>query len=776
LIVTPFIVLAPLAGWIGDRFPKSTIIRFSSVFQLAVFLLLLLAVSMHHIYFAVGAFFLLAIQSAILSPAKVGVIKELVGKRKLGYASGMLEMFTILGILGGTIIMSKWYAARQGDGMDAWAALQVPIYVLLACTPISMLGAFGVERTYAKGARPFKPGILVEHFGQVWSVLKRRPLRLSTLAVTYFWTFGGFIQLLSVQIAREHSGEVGIGDDLANMMLVAGFGIALGSIIASLVSKRKIELGLVPVGGCIMAVSCLLMAMSTVLGVWFMIWMFISGLGAALFLVPVNAYLQDACEESERGNVIAANNLLNCFGGIVAVGVQLVLNKYFGFSVAAQFVVIAVTSLAATCYAARLLPQDVVRFVMLMLVRVVYRIRSENDMNVPKEGGVLLVPNHVSYIDAFIISAACPRPVRFLMFDEYFSKGWMMWFLKLFNTVPISRTRAKEAIMVAADAVAAGNVVCIFPEGQLTRTGSVNEIKRGFEMIARKSKCPVQPVYMDGLWGSIFSFERGKFLRKLPYRLQYGVTVVFGEPIEAKQATYETVRHSMLVLGAEAMAMRNSVLGAAKLGKRLACLVEGNPAPLTEAHHRFVKMSKDEQKEVVLNALQLADGPAVGRGKTIVVDASELGDLGPVLLHALPLLNKNKIVLVDDKVEDKDLLRWVDQYDVAAWIGGDKLWRRLDALNILQTRFSISESECEKAYPWWVVEGRVVAINMPHPHAITATQQHQAGHKEKSLGRILPGYLVNDNHVYCALKGKVASLEAHQVDEVGFVLPEPVND
>ena len=357
LIVTPFILLSPLAGWIGDRFPKSSIIKFSAFFQAAVFLILIGAMFLKSVELLVGCFFLLAIQSSILSPSKLGIIKELVGKRKLGFASGMLEMCTILGILGGTIIMSHWYGARLGSAMGPWEALRLPMYVLLACTPVAIIGALMVQKTEAKRSTPFRATLLIEHFQQVGSLLKRRELRLSALGVTYFWIFGGFLQLLSIQVAEEQSGgsSTGVGPDIANMMLVAGVGIALGSVLASMISKRRIELGLVPVGGVIMVVSCVAMAICEPLSFAFMTWMFISGIGSAFFLVPVNAYLQDSCEESERGNILAANNLLNCIGGILAVAAQGFMYKKFGLSVTTQFILLGVVTLGATLYALSLI-------------------------------------------------------------------------------------------------------------------------------------------------------------------------------------------------------------------------------------------------------------------------------------------------------------------------------------------------------------------------------------------------------------------------------------
>jgi len=199
------------------------------------------------------------------------------------------------------------------------------------------------------------------------------------------------------------------------------------------------------------------------------------------------------------------------------------------------------------------------RFFVTSVVRLIYRIRPLEPENVPKEGGVLLVSNHVTYVDAFMISIACPRPVRFVIVDHFLKVKFFAWFLRLYDSVPISPTRAKEAIRTAADAVREGSVVCIFPEGQLTRTGMLTELKKGFELIARHAECPVLPVYMDALWGSIFSFERFRYFRKKPKRFPYPVAVHFGPVIPTAQVTGETVRSAILGLSVDAFASRDEL-------------------------------------------------------------------------------------------------------------------------------------------------------------------------------------------------------------------------
>jgi acyl-[acyl-carrier-protein]-phospholipid O-acyltransferase/long-chain-fatty-acid--[acyl-carrier-protein] ligase len=194
------------------------------------------------------------------------------------------------------------------------------------------------------------------------------------------------------------------------------------------------------------------------------------------------------------------------------------------------------------------------RITLLPLVRLLYRLRVRHAGRVPETGGVLLIANHVSYLDSFILYAACPRPVRFVIVSRYMRVAAIRWFLNLFGAIPITPGKSRDAIRVTAECLKRGDVVCIFPEGQLTRTGMLNELRKGFELIARQSGAPVLPVYMHGLWGSVFSAERGRYFSKTPHRLPWPVVVAFGESREAGEADVAWAREGLLAASAEAFA------------------------------------------------------------------------------------------------------------------------------------------------------------------------------------------------------------------------------
>ncbi len=205
-----------------------------------------------------------------------------------------------------------------------------------------------------------------------------------------------------------------------------------------------------------------------------------------------------------------------------------------------------------------------VRFFGTIFFRLIYRVHLVGGDRIPKTGGVLLLPNHISWVDAIILQISCPRPIRFLIFDAFYKNPVLNPILRLFEAIPISAAHARDGMRAAAERLQAGEVVCVFPEGELSRTGTLLRLKKGFEIIAKKGGAPVVPVWMDQLWGSIFSFEGGRFFRKWPKRFPYPVTVSFGKPLTPEQANVSTVRQELLDLGESSYALRPA------LGRNLA--------------------------------------------------------------------------------------------------------------------------------------------------------------------------------------------------------------
>lgn len=786
LILAPFILLAPIAGWISDRYSKTRVLRAGALMQVCVLALILWAISIENFTLGIVGFGLLALQSTILSPAKKGIVKEMMGSEKLGFASGVLELSSVLAICVGQILSGFWFDSRMAETTSPWEAARFPVLLLLIFSIPAYLVSHSLKVYPSPGKRQFKKSIIWEHFGQMKDLLGDSRIRLSALAIGFFWFIGGFINIVAIQVANEitetarltsgiSSASSGMGTELAYLMAAASGGMILGGAVASYSSRRSIELGLVPIGGILMVSGSIALAIAATDGVWFKIWIAYTGFGAAIFLVPLNAYLQDQCSEEKRGKVIAGSNLLDCVAGASAIGLFWVMLGA-GVSINQQFIIIAVLCAAVTIYATRILPQHFVRFTVLTFLRIFYRQKVLHAERLPAEGGVIIVPNHVTYLDAFFLTASSKRPIRFLMYDSYFKKaGLVRLFIKFFDTVPISENRAKEAIQKAADAVAEGGVVCIFPEGQLTRSGCMNELKRGFEMIARKAKCPVVPVYMDGLWGSIFSFERGKFIYKWPYRLKYGVTIAWGEPMQAREATAVAVREKLTELSEESFSCRDVLQNP----MRSACgdgvmIKEGGKERIRKLSEEVARMDEEEIHGLVYNALQISEIHAFRRKDTIALYLDELGEAAHVIATILPNVGKFELVLIDEGTTVDELKKWHVEYGLRNYFGGGKLRALLDSAGLAEIPIYSVDAEfaSELAFPIKAVEKRVVAMSMPHPAAVTKTNQFQAGWKEASYGRVLPGYRVEvagEGNIIYAPNGDEVIYEA-TVDNEGFLM------
>jgi len=755
VIVAPFILFSPLSGWISDRFSKTWVIRGASLLQLCVLLWITASVYYHQIWLAIAGFFLLSIQSVILSPAKKGIVKELLGSKKLGFASGLMEITAVLAICGGQIITGFWYSARLRSGMDGWEAALFPLLVFSAASVGTLVLSMFIQKVPSLNGKRFHRMVLFEHISQIKEVLKVREIRLSAAGAAFFWGFAGYLNLAAINIAKQlTAGGTDFAKVSAILMFAASLGIVFGGVFASLVSRKRIELGLIPIGGIVMVLGSVALAATPIHSQWLKMWFVLAGAGGAIMLVPVNANLQDLCPPEKRGKILAGLNLLDCLAGLLAAVVQMGL-VYLKVPFSWQFVGLSVLCILVANYSARLLPQHFVRLLALGLFKVFYRIKPQNEHRVPEAGGVLLTPNHMSYVDAFILSAACPRKIRFLMFDEYVNRPFMGWFVKLFNTVPISQKRAKEAVRLAADALQEGDVVCIFPEGQLTRTGVMNEFKRGFEIIARRADCPVLPVVMDGLWGSIFSFERNRFFTKLPYRIPYGVTVNFGEPIPAKEATPQRLRRKLEALRAEAFASREVIQTPQKILKRRIHVLGDDPVGFQDAMRALSDLPKKEQSQIVANALQIGEVNALKRGDTVMIEWTSLGELRKVLGIVFPQYYKLKVVFLSSTATAKEVCALSKKYHVDHYICTTEHLASLWEENQLPGQcFYFSNGQLpEKGFPCLVSNGRVISMSMPHPKAQLAAHAPQEGHRQGAWGRLLPGFYVEEQDGVIKISG-----------------------
>jgi acyl-[acyl-carrier-protein]-phospholipid O-acyltransferase/long-chain-fatty-acid--[acyl-carrier-protein] ligase len=413
-------------------------------------------------------------------------------------------------------------------------------------------------------------------------------------------------------------------------------------------------------------------------------------------------------------------NLQDCFAGIMAVaaieGMHL-LGKIIGMSELAgfrmQMVVIGLSCGLMTWFILRILPADFIRLVCLSATKVLYRIKFSGTDQIPKTGGVLLLPNHVTFSDAFFISAACDRPVRFVMDETFMASRLIRFSVALFDAVTIRRDQPLEAIRKTIEALESGHVVALFPEGQLTRTGALCGLERGFELIARKAKSPIFPMWVDGSWGSVFSFERGRFFRKIPHRVPYGLSIVIGEEITEKP-NLELVRTAMMRASAEAV---------------------GGHFPDGTAPAR-------------INGHQLTQLGALPRGGAIHVLAGD--DLHGIMSSLEEFAKQTKARILTEESFRPD--------SGSIWIGGDALRKCIAASETQKEPISFFDFSSDALTPLEMkgvthlsciaIDGMVIAMSLPHPSLPKDTSEFQAGHKPNSWGKLLPGWYIEGNQVF----------------------------
>ncbi len=537
-----YIAFSPISGWASDRYSKRGVILTCMWLQLACFLIIAASLQASWIWGAVIGFFLISIQSVVFAPAKLGIVKELLGSRRLGSASGWMQMLVIIAIIAGSAIGGLAYEKLEMQpGFDAWTASALPMAALFVISIVAVWFSARMRITLPHDPKPFTADIFTKHFSYLRELFSEKRQRRSALGKSYFWAFGMFVFLVVTQKADEIAGGTSEAGSIAGQMMASlGAGAAVGGALAAVLSRRRIQLGLVPLGGFGLTVTCVLLGISDAPGTWqYITILVLLGISGSLFLTPLNAYLQDVCSPDRRGRMLAASSMLDAITNLAAVGIQLLLVKSLGLSTANQLYFAAITTAATTLYTAKLLPVDTLRAIVMPWLRLIYGVRSIHPERLPEKGGVLIVANHVSYIDAFIMSAGCDRPVRFLMMKKFYDMPWANWFLRSAGAIPINTEggKASAAIKACVDSLKNHEVVCIFPEGELTKDGTLNEFKRGMEIIAKRANTPVVPVAMSGLFGSFFSHWGKGLMKGLPSRLPLKVRVQFAEPIAPEDVT-----------------------------------------------------------------------------------------------------------------------------------------------------------------------------------------------------------------------------------------------
>ena len=560
----PLVLVSLPAGVLADRLSKRSILVAMKALEVALMAAGTLALWLDSsgVLLPLAILGMMGAQSALFSPAKYGILPEILPHDRLTAGNALLESSTFLAIIAGSAA-GGWLL--QAAGPRTW----IGGLFLTALGVAGWLASLAVPRV----APALSEGGLGSSLLGAWTAVRAdRVLWLAVLGSAFFWAIAS---LLGQDVLVYIKTVLQVSDARSGIPLaVFGLGVGAGSLLAARLSATRVEYGLIPLGAVGLAAFTLCLGVVAPGFAGTLLLMALLGIASGLLVVPLNALIQWRAPDDRRGAVIALSNVL-VFSGVLAGSLLAEALSRAGLSARGILIGAAGLTLAGTLWALRILPDALLRLVLILMTHTVYRLRVTGQRHVPERGGALLVPNHVSFVDGLLVLASLDRPVRFVVDAEYFNFPLFSPFLRTLGAIPISAAGGPRMILRALrDAgrrLDEGDLVCIFAEGQITRTGMLLPFRRGLERIVKGRTAPIVPVNLDRVWGSIFSRSRGRFLTKLPERIPYPVTISFGAPLPPETPLHE-VRRAVHELGEAAVALR-------KQDRR----------PL---HHRFVRQAR----------------------------------------------------------------------------------------------------------------------------------------------------------------------------------------
>ena len=554
LFSVPFILFSMTGGWLANRYSKRAVTIGVKVLEIAVMLVAAIGLAWSHLPLLLACIFLMSLQSALFGPSKYGLLPELLPEQRLSWGNGVIAMGTNVAILLGTV--TAGWLADLFAGRQVWSGV-----VLVGLSIFGTLTSLGINRLPAANpAAQFRVNFIGDLWAQLRYVSHDRVLWLALLGNVYFSFLGSLLMINVTMYGQEVLHLSFRANSLLQTAIAVGVGV--GSLAAGYLSGRKIEYGLVPLGSLGITVFCAWLGQAG-LTQFDLLWRLAAlGFFGGFYIVPLSAILQHRPALDRKGGVLGASNLLSFAGVMLGFAANFALRR-LGFGPPEIFVGGALMTLAGTMYVVWLLPDSLLRLLLWLLTNSLYRIRVEGRDNIPEKGGALFVCNHVSFVDALLLIASTDRHIRGIVFKDIYENPVVKPFAKILRAIPISaQQRPREmlqSLRIASQAIRNGEVVCIFAEGQITRIGQLLPFRRGLQYIMRDVDAPIIPVNLDGVWGSIFSFERGRFFGKLPRRIPYPVTVSFGRPMPPTATAFE-VRDAIQQLQSDAWRHRKQLM------------------------------------------------------------------------------------------------------------------------------------------------------------------------------------------------------------------------
>lgn len=561
LFILPFFLFSATAGQIADKFEKAALIRLIKAGEVVIMALAALAFALDSLPALLALLFLMGTQSAFFGPLKYGILPQHLSSEELLGGNGLIEMGTFLAILLGTL---------AGGVLVAGETIG-PAGVGLAAFVVALLG-WTASRSIPT-ADPTEPGLRVNPnpLTETWRIIDYaradRSVFLSILGISWFWMLGS---VYLTQFPAYAKTVLGGDESLVTLLLVLfSLGIGLGSLLCEKLSGHKVELGLVPFGsigltlfgldlvwaqsdawtGPVRGIAAFLADPS---GIRVAVDLFLIGVFGGFYIVPLYAVVQSRADPTRRARIIAANNVLNALFMVIAAGYAVGLFT-LGLDIPQLFLTAALLNALVAIYIYTLVPEFAMRFLVWLMTGFMYNIRRTGMAHIPEDGAAVLVCNHVTYVDALIIAGSCRRPVRFVMDHRIFRIPVFNFIFRTAGAIPIAprrdnRETYEKAFERIAQYLRDGDLVCIFPEGMLTRHGEMNKFRPGITRIIGETPVPVVPMALSGLWGSMFSFLGGRAFTKWPRRFRARITFAAGAPIQPKDATLAGLNEAVAAL------------------------------------------------------------------------------------------------------------------------------------------------------------------------------------------------------------------------------------
>lgn len=548
LFILPYFLFSALAGQIAEKTEKSTLIRITTAMEIAIMSLAAVGFATTNLTVLLVALFLTGVQSTLFGPVKYSILPAVLHPRELTGGNGLVEMGTSISILLGMIAGGTIFAVAGDSGPwlagGAVIALAVSGHLVSRAIPRAGAGAPELKIRWNLWSESLA----------VWRLTRKQlAVRNAVLGVSWFWFVG---TVLTGQLPTYAQVNLG-GSATLYIFALALFsvGTGVGSMLCERLSARTVEIGLVPLGAAGMTGFMLDLyfarpGLATVGGLdvagflqqpgsWRIVADLVGiGLFAGFFVVPLFALIQNRTPKSEMSRVFAGLNIQNAGFIVLAALSALAVQRWLGWSIPQVFLALAIANALVALWIFTIVPEFLMRFLSWLLVRSLYRLRTRGIDHIPDEGPALVVCNHVSYMDALILGASVPRPVRFVMYYRIFNIPVMRWIFRTARAIPIAGAREDPALMQRAfdaidAALADGQVVCIFPEGRLTADGAMNPFKSGVEKILARRPVPVIPMALRGMWSSMWSRRDSRLGRmRVPRRFRAHVGVAADAPID----------------------------------------------------------------------------------------------------------------------------------------------------------------------------------------------------------------------------------------------------